>query len=55
MKKKGARDIPDFTSHRPVAPRAGQPPAKPAPARAPSPQQAVKPQSTNAKSGRRGQ
>lgn len=55
MKKKGARDVPDFSSHRPVAPRAGMPQPKPAPVRAPAPQQTVKPQATNAKSGRRGQ
>ena len=58
MKRKGARDIPDFSHKRPSAPMDhGHPPesralgAKPPTPRAPAP----KPQATSAKSGRRGQ
>lgn len=57
MKKKGARNIPDFAPHHTAAAAPtkvvpGGHPVPPAPTRA---QQTVKPQSTSAKSGRRGQ
>lgn len=56
MKKKGAKNVPDFSSQRPL-PRAATPPEFKAeasrvhPTHAPAP----KPQATSAKSGRRGQ
>jgi hypothetical protein len=57
MKRKGPRDIPDFSRH-PKSGRDGTVPqttdAKPARPNAP-PQPAVKPRATSAKSGRRGQ
>lgn len=60
MKKKGHRDVPDFSRQRPqrgeAAPDApsGTPgtPRRPAPAQ---PRPSVKPQATSSKSGRRGQ
>lgn len=54
MKKKGHRDVPDFSRHptqEKGAPREAAA-KKPAPA---STRQTVKPQATSAKSGRRGQ
>lgn len=57
MKKKGSKQIPDFSSHRPEARSASGPtPNRDAsprgqPPRAPT----VKPQMTSSKSGRRGQ
>ena len=57
MKKKGHRDVPDFSRHPsgPGAakgtPAAGQKPAAPGSKRQP---QTVKPQATSSKSGRRG-
>ena len=62
MKKKGARDIPDFSSKRkpgtagrgatPGADRTAGGPQKSV--RAPTGRQAIKPQGTSSKSGRRG-
>ena len=55
MKRKGARDIPDFSSKRKGLPSAGTPQPRPA-AQSPVPRERViKPQSTSSKSGRRGQ
>jgi hypothetical protein len=51
MAKKHRTAVPDFSSHKPQAARPGVTPAK-APVPVPAPR--VKPQSTNAKSGRRG-
>ena len=55
MKKRSARDIPDFSRKGPPAKNVAnpQPSAKP-PARG-NPPPVIKPQSTSAKSGRRGQ
>lgn len=55
MKKRSARDIPDFSRKRPVAKDAPDPrdADKQAPRGNPAP--TVKPRSTSAKSGRRGQ
>ena len=56
MKKKGARDIPDFSRHAPPARTANAAPAPAGkPPRSATPRPTVKPQSTSAKSGRRGQ
>jgi hypothetical protein len=55
MKRKGHREIPDFSSKRPgVRPVKGAKPSGDAPPPRP-PSRTVKPQSTSAKSGRRGQ
>lgn len=56
MKRKSPRDIPDFSRKRPAQKSTG-PAAEPTdakPARPPAPRPTVKPQATNAKSGRRG-
>ena len=54
MKRKGARDIPDFSSKR-KKDLHGTTPAPRQPASAPMPRERViKPQSTSSKSGRRG-
>ena len=62
MKKKGARDIPDFShahvpARTPAVPGAtpAAAPRKSAPMAAASARQGVKPHGTSAKSGRRGQ
>ena len=58
MKKKGARDIPDFSKKRPSSPGVGQQqPEKGGAGKAPVRGQTVnvKPQATSAKAGRRGQ
>lgn len=52
MKKKGKANIPDFSRKRPGLPTPEQRVAAPAPATRPP---IVKPHSTSAKSGRRGQ
>ena len=55
MKKKGARDIPDFSKARP--PKGGpsaQDPAARKTGPAPTTRQSAKPQATSSKSGRRG-
>lgn len=54
MKRKGARAIPDFSSKRKGPPPTGQTPPRLAPTVAPR-ERVIKPQSTSAKSGRRGQ
>lgn len=58
MKRKSTRDIPEFLHARPATPKHHEghvpPPVREA-APPPLPRQAVKPQATNAKSGRRGQ
>lgn len=54
MKKKGARSIPDFSSKRKPPAAGGAPPRQAT--HVPMPRERiVKPQSTSAKSGRRGQ
>ena len=58
MKRKGTRDIPDFShAHTTVRAPSAQDPAarKSAPAPSTARQPLVKPQATSAKSGRRGQ
>jgi len=55
MKKKGPRQIPDFSTRRSSAPTTSVTPPKAAETRMPQRTQAVKPQATSAKSGRRGQ
>jgi hypothetical protein len=54
MKRKGARDIPDFSSKRKPAPATGAPPRQATPNPVPR-DRVVKPQATSAKFGRRGQ
>ena len=57
MHKKGPRTVPDFSRHGPPKPGAHMPApeGKRTDAPPPTPRLAMKPQSTNAKSGRRGQ
>ena len=60
MQKKSPRGIPDFSRHKPTPREAGAPGSHaPTPgdkrAAPPPPKATVKPQATNAKSGRRGQ
>ncbi|MBV9880294.1 MAG: hypothetical protein JO180_07355 [Gemmatirosa sp.] len=60
MHKKSPRGVPDFSRHTPTPREAGAPGSHaPTPegkrAAPPAPRPAAKPQSTNAKSGRRGQ
>ncbi len=52
MKRKGHRDIPDFSKKQPVSQHA--PAAKLKVAPPPRPQRTAKPQATSAKSGQRG-
>ncbi len=54
MKKRGARDIPDFSSKKKGLPASGAPMRQTAPAPTPR-DRVIKPQSTSSKSGRRGQ
>ena len=54
MKRRGARDIPDFSNKKNKGPlAAGTPPRQATPAAAPR-DRVVKPQATSSKSGRRG-
>ena len=58
MKKKGHRDVPDFSRHPsgPAGAHGNPEPGKKAPAKAPTRQtQTAKPQATSSKAGRRGQ
>jgi hypothetical protein len=52
MKRKGHRDIPDFSKKQPTTPHA--PAAKLKVAPPPTPKRTAKPQATSAKSGQRG-
>ena len=53
MKRKGHRDIPDFSKKQPPSPQHA-PAAKLKVAPPPTPQRTAKPQATSAKSGQRG-